>query len=69
MMKVIIKSQDEAVLVLWADNNLPFVVAWTPGRTYAPGHLISDWYQGKYFATIDEALACFNSKIHSDKEV
>lgn len=70
-MKVVIKSQAEAVLVLWTDNDLPFVVAWTPGKTYAPGHIIHDWYYGSYFKTIDEALANFNKKIHSviDTEV
>jgi len=62
-MKIVIKAKPGKALVLWTTNNYPFVVASTPDQVYQVGQLIPDWYWGKYFETIDEALTEFNKEV------
>jgi hypothetical protein len=60
-MKVVIKIIRDRAVVVWAGNNLPFVVCTLEHRDVKVGDTIPSWFHGHYFATIEEALYFINT--------
>lgn len=62
MTKFVLKSEGDRALVFWPDQSHMFVVVYTANKRYKPGDIINDWYWGKYFSDLQEALDCFNKE-------
>lgn len=62
MTKFVLESNGDRALVFWPDQSHMFVVVDTANKRYKPGDIINDWYWGKYFENLQEALDCFNKE-------
>ncbi len=61
-MKIVLKVENDLALVLWPNNNLPYVVCTLEHPNVKVGEQLTHWFHGTYFFTVDEALEYFNKR-------